>query len=51
MFVAASAAALGALLFIVVVRPAVERGGVGELIGLAVVFFAILVGERWLRTR
>jgi hypothetical protein len=50
-FVAASAAVLAALLFIVVVRPAVERGGVGELVGLAVVFFAILVGERWLRTR
>jgi hypothetical protein len=34
-----------------VVRPAVERGGYGELIGVAALFLAILLAERWLRTR
>jgi hypothetical protein len=39
------------LLIVVVVRPALERGGVTELVGVAVLFLAILLAERWLRTR
>ena len=48
---AISATALAVLLFLAVVRPALERGGVGELIGVAALFVAILLGERWLRSR
>ena len=36
---------------IVVVRPAIERGGVGELVGVAAILLAILIAERWIRTR
>jgi hypothetical protein len=39
------------LLIVVVVRPALERGGVTELVGIAALFLAILLAERWLRTR
>jgi hypothetical protein len=47
---------LGALiaavvLFTAVVRPAVERGGWGELGIVAVSMLAILFAERWLRGR
>ena len=38
------------LLFLVI-RPAVERGGAGELLIIAAIFAAILLTERWLRTR
>ena len=38
------------LLFLVI-RPAVERGGAGELLTIAGIFAAILLIERWLRTR
>ena len=38
------------LLFLVI-RPAVERGGAGELLIIAGIFAAILLIERWLRTR
>jgi len=38
------------LLFLVI-RPAVERGGAGELLIIAGIFIAILLIERWLRTR
>jgi hypothetical protein len=34
-----------------VVRPAVDRGGAGELLVIAGLFAAILLIERWLRTR
>jgi len=39
------------LFVIVVVRPAIERGGVGELVGVAAILLAILIAERWIRTR
>lgn len=46
------AAVIGAVvLFTAVVRPAVERGGWGELGIVAVSMLAILLAERWLRTR
>ncbi|HEV8469441.1 MAG TPA: hypothetical protein VGR46_07515 [Candidatus Limnocylindria bacterium] len=48
---AVSAAVLAVLLFLVVVRPAIERGGYGELAGVAALFLAILLAERWIRSR
>ena len=42
---------MAALLFVFVIRPAVLRGGIGELGIVFVIFLAILVIERWLRTR
>lgn len=50
-FLLAAAALLGLALFTAVVRPAVERGGSGELIGILVVFAVVLLAERWLRSR
>jgi hypothetical protein len=41
---------LAALLFLVI-RPAVDRGGAGELLVIAAIFAAVLLIERWLRTR
>jgi hypothetical protein len=46
-----SAAVFAVLLFLVVVRPAIERGGYGELAGVVVLFLAILLAERWIRSR
>jgi hypothetical protein len=34
-----------------VVRPAVDRGGAAELLVIAGIFAAVLLIERWLRTR
>jgi hypothetical protein len=42
---------LALLLFVAVVRPAIDRGGVGELVGVALLFLVILIAERWLRSR
>ncbi len=39
------------LLFTAVVRPAVERGGVIELGFVIAVFLAVLLAERWARSR
>ena len=39
-----------ALLFLVI-TPAVDRGGAGELLVIAGIFAAVLLVERWLRTR
>jgi hypothetical protein len=39
------------LLFTAVVRPAVERGGWGELAFVIAVFAAVLLSERWARSR
>ena len=50
-FMATAAAILTLLLFVAVVRPAIERGGLGEFLGIAALFVAILLGERWLRSR
>jgi len=51
LFMATAAAFLTLLLFIFVIRPAIARGGLGEFLGIAAVFVAILLGERWLRSR
>lgn len=42
---------LAVTLLFLVIRPAVERGGAGELLVIAGIFGAILLIERWLRTR
>jgi len=41
---------LTTLLFLVI-KPAVDRGGAGELLVIAGIFAAVLLIERWLRTR
>jgi hypothetical protein len=46
-----AAVVLASVLFVVVIRPAIERGGVAELVGVAALFAAILLAERWLRSR
>ena len=50
-FLLVAAAVLGAALLTVVVRPAVERGGWGEVVGLALVVLVVLLAERWMRGR
>lgn len=50
-FALAAGTALAVLLFVAVVRPAVERGGWGELAAIAAAFALVLIGERWLRSR
>ena len=42
---------MAVLLFLFVIQPAVARGGLGELLIIAGIFLAILLTERWLRTR
>jgi hypothetical protein len=42
---------MAALLFVFVIQPAVARGGLGELVIVALIFLAVLLIERWLRTR
>jgi len=42
---------LATTLVFLVIRPAVDRGGAGELLIIAGIFAAILLIERWLRTR
>ncbi len=42
---------LAATLLFLVIRPAVDRGGAGELLVIAGIFAAVLLIERWLRTR
>ncbi|HET7700871.1 MAG TPA: hypothetical protein VFM06_08420 [Candidatus Limnocylindria bacterium] len=39
------------LLFAFVIQPAVARGGLGEIVIVAAIFLAIILVERWLRTR
>lgn len=39
------------LLFTAVVRPAVERGGWGELAFVVALFLGVLLAERWARSR
>jgi len=48
---ATAAAVMTLVLFLAVVRPAIDRGGLGEFLGIAAIFVAILLGERWLRSR
>jgi hypothetical protein len=50
-FMATAAAVLTLLLFLAVIKPAIDRGGIGEFLGIAALFVAILLGERWLRSR
>lgn len=50
-FMATAAGVLTLLLFLAVVRPAIDRGGLGEFLAIAALFIAILLGERWLRSR
>ncbi len=40
-----------ALFVVLVVRPAIERGGVGEILFVVAAFVAVLLFERYLRTR
>ncbi|HEV8655050.1 MAG TPA: hypothetical protein VGR85_06025 [Candidatus Limnocylindria bacterium] len=42
---------LVATLLFLVIRPAVDRGGAGELLVIVGIFAAVLLIERWLRTR
>jgi hypothetical protein len=42
---------LATTLIFLVIRPAVDRGGAGELLLIAGIFAAVLLIERWLRTR
>ena len=51
LLIAASGAVFLFLLVMVVVRPAIERGGYGELAGVGALFLVILVAERWIRSR
>ncbi|HUQ17501.1 MAG TPA: hypothetical protein VM070_06910 [Candidatus Saccharimonadales bacterium] len=50
-FVIAAGAVLGLFFVLVVVRPAVERGGWGELALVFGIFAAVLLFERYLRGR
>jgi len=50
-FVVLSAAVLAVVLLTAVVRPAMERGGWGELVAVAAVVAVVLLAERWLRGR
>ena len=42
---------MAVMLIVFVIQPAVARGGFGELVIVAVIFLAILLAARWLRTR
>jgi hypothetical protein len=42
---------MAVLLLVFVIQPAVARGGFSELVIVAGIFLAILLIERWLRTR
>lgn len=42
---------MAVLLAVFVIQPAIARGGFGELLIIAGIFLAILIVERWLRTR
>ena len=42
---------MAVLLLVFVIQPAMARGGIGELGIIAGIFLAVLLIERWLRTR
>ncbi len=42
---------MAVLLLVFVIQPAVARGGPGEIAIVAGIFVAVLLAERWLRTR
>ncbi len=51
LFVLSAGVVLVLLLLALVVAPAIERGGVWELVVVALIALAVLLVERWLRTR
>ena len=50
-FVVAAGAVLLLGLVLLVVRPGIERGGVQEVLIIATIFAAVLIFERYLRSR
>lgn len=50
-FIVAAGALLVLVFVLVVVRPGVERGGIQEVLIIATIFAAILLVERYLRSR
>ena len=50
-FMAVAVVVLALLAVLLVVRPAVERGGLPELVLVGVAAISILLFERWLRAR
>lgn len=50
-FVVAAGSILALGFVLVVVQPGVERGGVQEVLIIALIFAAILIFERYLRSR
>lgn len=50
-FVVAAGTLLALVFVLLVVRPGIERGGVQEVLVIAAIFGAILLFERYLRTR
>ncbi|HEX9435806.1 MAG TPA: hypothetical protein VGA16_01450 [Candidatus Limnocylindria bacterium] len=50
-FLVLASAVFAVVLFTAVVRPAIERGGFGELFLVVGALLGILLVERWLRAR
>jgi hypothetical protein len=50
-FVVAAGTLLALVLVLLVVRPGVERGGIREVLIIAAILVAILLFERYLRSR
>lgn len=50
-FMLAAGSVLAVAFLLVVVRPAVERGGAQEFLIVVAIFVAILLFERYIRTR
>lgn len=50
-FLVAATAVFAVVLFTAVVRPALERGGFGEVLLVGGALLGILLVERWLRAR
>ncbi len=51
LFVVVAGIVLALVLVALVVAPAIERGGIGELVLVAAVAVVVLLVERWLRRR
>ncbi|MDP9321708.1 MAG: hypothetical protein M3P16_11495 [Chloroflexota bacterium] len=50
-FVVTAGAVLAIVFALLVIRPGIERGGVQEVLIIAAIFVAILLFERYLRSR
>ena len=50
-FMLVAGAVLAAFFVLTVVKPAIDRGGLREFGIVALIFVAILLVERWIRTR